>query len=52
MQDMTMGAYLDLIEAGDYSLPPYLGNLELRELNRLYATGPATSTKWGRRASG
>jgi hypothetical protein len=34
MQDMTMGAYLDLIEAGDYSLPPYLGNLELRELNR------------------
>lgn len=35
MQDMTMGAYLDLIAQGDYTLPPYLGNLELRELNRL-----------------
>ncbi len=35
MQDMRMGEYLDLIDAGDYQLPPYLGNLELRELNRL-----------------
>lgn len=35
MQDMTMAAYLDLIAGGDYTLPPYLGNLELRELNRL-----------------
>lgn len=35
MQDMSMGAYLNLIAAGNYELPPYLGNLELRELNRL-----------------
>lgn len=35
MADMRMGEYLDLIDAGDYDLPPYLGNLELRELNRL-----------------
>jgi len=35
MADMRMGEYLDLIAAGDYALPPYLGNLELRELNRL-----------------
>lgn len=27
--------YLDLVAAGDHALPPYLGNLELRELNRL-----------------
>jgi hypothetical protein len=35
MQDMSMLAYLDLVAAGDHALPPYLGNLELRELNRL-----------------
>ncbi len=35
MQDMTMLAYLDLIEQGVHDLPPYLGNLELRELNSL-----------------
>jgi len=35
MQDMSMLEYLDLIEAGTQGLPPYLGNLELRELNRL-----------------
>ncbi|APA68875.1 cupin-like domain-containing protein [Janthinobacterium sp. 1_2014MBL_MicDiv] len=35
MQDMSMGAYLDLVEEGQHALPPYLGNLELRELNSL-----------------
>ncbi|MGK5074915.1 cupin-like domain-containing protein [Janthinobacterium sp. ZB1P44] len=35
MQDMSMGQYLDLVAEGGYALPPYLGNLELRELNRL-----------------
>ncbi|MES2902200.1 MAG: cupin-like domain-containing protein [Pseudomonadota bacterium] len=35
MHDMTMGAYLDLVDSGVHALPPYLGNLELRELNRL-----------------
>jgi hypothetical protein len=35
MQDMSMLEYLDLVEAGTHELPPYLGNLELRELNRL-----------------
>ena len=35
MQDMSMGAYLDLVETGAQALPPYLGNLELRELNGL-----------------
>ena len=33
MQDMSMGEYLDLVDAGTHALPPYLGNLELRELN-------------------
>ncbi|CAN7256495.1 cupin-like domain-containing protein [Pseudoduganella sp. LjRoot289] len=33
MQDMTMLEYLDLVAAGIHDLPPYLGNLELRELN-------------------
>jgi hypothetical protein len=33
MQDMTMLEYLDLVAAGKHDLPPYLGNLELRELN-------------------
>lgn len=35
MQDMSMLEYLDLVAAGTQDLPPYLGNLELRELNRL-----------------
>ncbi|GGY79230.1 cupin-like domain-containing protein [Pseudoduganella plicata] len=39
MRDMSLLAYLDLVAAGTDSLPPglppYLGNLELRELNRL-----------------
>ncbi|MFZ4877807.1 cupin-like domain-containing protein [Janthinobacterium sp. Mn2066] len=33
MQDMSMLAYLDLVASGEHALPPYLGNLELRELN-------------------
>ena len=33
MQDMTMLEYLELVAAGTHDLPPYLGNLELRELN-------------------
>ena len=35
MQDMSMLAYLDLVDSGAEGLPPYLGNLELRELNSL-----------------
>jgi hypothetical protein len=35
MQDMSMLDYLELVAAGTEGLPPYLGNLELRELNRL-----------------
>lgn len=35
MLDMSMLDYLDLVEGGTHALPPYLGNLELRELNRL-----------------
>jgi hypothetical protein len=35
MQDMSLLAYLDLAAADTDGLPPYLGNLELRELNRL-----------------
>ena len=35
MQDMSMLEYLELVAAGTHDLPPYLGNLELRELNRL-----------------
>lgn len=34
MQDMTMAEYLDLAENTD-GLPPYLGNLELKELNSM-----------------
>jgi hypothetical protein len=34
MQDMSMAAYLDLAERTE-GLPPYLGNLELRELNSM-----------------
>lgn len=35
MRDMSMLEYLDLSAAGTDGLPPYVGNLELRELNRL-----------------
>jgi hypothetical protein len=35
MQDMRMGEYLDEVDSGRHALPPYLGNLELRELNSL-----------------
>jgi hypothetical protein len=35
MQDMSMLEYLDLVATGTQDLPPYLGNLELRELNGL-----------------
>lgn len=35
MRDMSMLEYLDLVEIGNHELPPYLGNLELRELNSL-----------------
>ncbi|WP_296001637.1 cupin-like domain-containing protein [Rugamonas sp.] len=35
MQDMSMQEYLELVAGGTLDLPPYLGNLELRELNGL-----------------
>jgi hypothetical protein len=35
MQDMSLRAYLELVEAHSGDLPPYVGNLELRALNRL-----------------
>ena len=35
MRDMTMRAYLELVEDETQYPPPYLGNLELRELNRM-----------------
>jgi hypothetical protein len=35
MADMSMLDYLELVDAGVHDLPPYLGNLELRELNSL-----------------
>jgi hypothetical protein len=35
MQDMTMLEYLELVADGAHELPPYLGNLELRELNSM-----------------
>ena len=35
MQDMSLLDYLDLAAADTTGLPPYLGNLELRALNRL-----------------
>ena len=34
MRDMAMLDYLDLVAAGTQGLPPYVGNLELRPLNR------------------
>lgn len=35
MQDMSLLAYLELVANSAQDLPPYLGNLELRELNTL-----------------
>jgi len=35
MQDMSLLEYLELVADNTQDLPPYLGNLELRELNRL-----------------
>lgn len=35
MQDMSMLEYLELVAAGTHDLPPYVGNLELRELNQM-----------------
>ena len=35
MQDMTMLEYLELVDTGVQEPPPYLGNLELRELNSM-----------------
>lgn len=35
MRDMSMLEYLELVSTGTQELPPYLGNLELRELNSL-----------------
>lgn len=35
MQDMSMLEYLELVDSGMHDLPPYLGNLELRELNSM-----------------
>jgi hypothetical protein len=49
MRDMTMAAYLDLAAApaaDDGGLPPYVGNLELRELNGL-CHWPACFDKMG-----
>jgi hypothetical protein len=46
MQDMSMLEYLELVAAGTEGLPPYLGNLELRELNR-FCYWPAYFTKPG-----
>jgi hypothetical protein len=46
MQDMTMLEYLDLVATGAGDLPPYLGNLELRELNSL-CYWPAYFSKMG-----
>ncbi len=46
MQDMSMLEYLDLAASGKESLPPYLGNLELRELNR-FCHWPAWFSKPG-----
>lgn len=35
MQDLSLQAYLDLVADSTQGLPPYVGNLELRALNRL-----------------
>lgn len=51
MQDMPMLAYLELVEAGTEGLPPYVGNLELRALNRFchwpaYLSRPGPPRFW------
>ncbi|MCE3604320.1 cupin-like domain-containing protein [Massilia sp. P8910] len=46
MQDMSMLEYLDLVDGGAEGLPPYLGNLELRELNSM-CFWPAYFSKMG-----
>jgi hypothetical protein len=46
MQDMSMLEYLELVAAGTEGLPPYVGNLELRALNR-FCYWPAYFTKPG-----
>jgi len=46
MQDMSMREYLDLVADGAGHLPPYLGNLELRELNGM-CHWPAYLVKMG-----
>lgn len=46
MQDMSMLEYLELVATGAHELPPYLGNLELRELNR-FCYWPAYFSKMG-----
>ena len=46
MQDMSLLAYLELVATDTQDLPPYLGNLELRELNTL-CHWPAYFNKMG-----
>ncbi len=46
MQDMSMLEYLELVSADTQDLPPYLGNLELRELNSM-CFWPAYFSKMG-----
>jgi hypothetical protein len=46
MQDMSMLDYLASVDEGAHDLPPYLGNLELRELNTL-CHWPAYFSKMG-----
>jgi len=46
MQDMSMLDYLELAADAGHALPPYVGNLELRELNR-YCHWPAWLEKPG-----
>ncbi|WP_211453181.1 cupin-like domain-containing protein [Collimonas antrihumi] len=46
MQDMSLLAYLELVANDTQELPPYLGNLELRELNTL-CHWPAYFNKMG-----
>jgi hypothetical protein len=46
MQDMSMLEYLDLVSTSTQGLPAYVGNLELRELNRM-CYWPAYFSKMG-----
>lgn len=46
MADMSMAAYLDLVASVHFALPPYLGNLEIRELNSM-CHWPAYFNKMG-----